>query len=118
MQNNGPEEPGLGTQLAQLARETRDWARAEGEYYKALARDRANDVKLALALGVAGATLAYAALIALLVGAIIILMPVVGAIWAVVIVTGIALAMSALMVRAALRFFQNAKRPATPRDKL
>lgn len=118
MQDNDPEVAGLGSQVAQLARETRDWMKAEAGYYKALARDRANDAKKALALGVAGALLAYAALIALLVGLIVMLLPVVGPVWATVIVIGVALATAALLVRAALRFFQAASRQPTPRDEL
>ncbi|WNO55042.1 phage holin family protein [Stakelama saccharophila] len=106
MNERNPEELGTGALIAQLFRESRDWARAEIGFYKTLLRDRLDAAKMAAAFGIAGAVLANAALIALLVGLIIALMPVVGIVWSIVIVIGVTLATAGLLVRAAIRRMQ------------
>ena len=111
VKGHGGETRGVIALVRQLVADARGWAKAEIEYYRALAGERMADAKLAAIFGVAALVIANAALIALLVGGILILLPLVGAFWATVIVIAIALAIAAALGLTALDHAKRAARP-------
>jgi Putative Actinobacterial Holin-X, holin superfamily III len=72
------ETPGIATLLSQLSGDARAFARAEANYLKAQAGERAAYAVPALAMLGVGVTLAAGSLIALLVGLILVLAPNIG----------------------------------------
>lgn len=105
------EEPGIAA-LAMLAIEdAKRWGRAEVAYYRALAGERGTDAGVGLALGLAALAIAQAALAAMLVGLVLSLAPIVGALGATAIVVLIALLVVALLGWLAIGRFRRAGRP-------
>jgi hypothetical protein len=81
------DRPGLGALFGQLADDTREFARAEVALLKAQAGERASYAVPGLVAILLAAILAFAAIVALLVGAVIALTPAIGAGWATAAVT-------------------------------
>jgi len=109
VKQHGGEKTSVIALVRQLVADGRVWAKAELAYYRALAGERMADAKLAAIFGIAALVIANAALIALLVGGILILLPLVGAFWATVLVIVFALAVAAALGLSAL---DHAKRAA------
>lgn len=87
----------IGQLFSQLVDDGKRYARAEVEFYKAKAADKAGPVKRAAILGVAALTLALSAVTALLVGLILSLEPQVGPFAATLIVVLATLALAGLL---------------------
>ena len=81
-----PEEPGLGDLFGQLVDDGKGYARAEIGYYRAIVAAKLSDIGAALWMGVVALILAHAAIIALLVGLVLSLVPLIGPGWATAIV--------------------------------
>lgn len=100
------EDAGIGALIGQLTEDAKDYARAELDYYKALARVKVAELKGAAIAAMLALALALAAAIGLIVGAILTLATLVGPGWATLIVVGISLVFAALLGWAAARGVQ------------
>jgi len=91
--DRGDDEP-IGEAIAQLTEDAKAYASAELAYYRALAVATAKEVRDAAALGSLALLFAFAALVALAVGAVMVLAPLIGpfAATAIVFVVSFALA--------------------------
>jgi Putative Actinobacterial Holin-X, holin superfamily III len=92
------ESPGIAALLSQLSGDARAFARAEANYLKAQAGERAAYAVPALAMLGVGLTLAAGSLIALLVGLIMVLAPLIGAGLATATVVGGAILIALLLL--------------------
>ncbi|HWK36313.1 phage holin family protein [Sphingomonas sp.] len=77
-EGNDGDEP-LGTLFAQLTDDARDYAAAEFVYFRELAITKAKDLRDAAVLGAFALLFAFAALVAIAVGAVMALAPMIGA---------------------------------------
>lgn len=102
------EEAGIGELIGQLTEDAKDYARAEADYYKALAQVKMAELKGAAIAAALALALALAAAIGLVVGAILTLATLVGPGWATLIVVGISLLVAGLLGLAAARGFRKA----------
>ncbi|MES2988272.1 MAG: phage holin family protein [Pseudomonadota bacterium] len=88
----GPQDEGLGDLLGRLVENGKGYAHAEIGYYQTLIRAKLLDARSALWLGAAALALGLAASVALVVGLVLTLSPLVGPGWAtVIVVVGISL---------------------------
>lgn len=85
----------IGDLIAQLVADAQAYARAEADYWRSFAADRARDVAIGAGLAATALVLAQGALIALLVGIILALASRVGAVAATGIVVATTLALAA-----------------------
>ncbi len=95
------EEQGIGELLTRLADDAKAFGQAELDYYYALARGKLSDASFALWTSAVAAALALAAAVALVVGSVLTLSPLVGPGWATLIVVAVALTFSGIMARLA-----------------
>lgn len=102
------EDAGIGALIGQLTEDAKDYARAEAEYYKALAQLKLAEVKGAAIAAVLALAVALAAAIGLVVGTILTLATLVGPGWATLIVVGVSLVLAGLLGLAAARGFRKA----------
>ncbi|WP_448664394.1 phage holin family protein [Sphingomonas sp. CJ20] len=91
----------IGALLGQLVEDGKGLARAELGYYYAIARAKLREVRNSLWLGAVALGLAQAAIIALIVGLVLTLSPLVGPGFATLIVVGVTGALAALAARLA-----------------
>ena len=84
-EERGDDEP-IGEAFAQLTEDAKAYASAELAYYRALAIAKAKDGRDAAALGSFALLFAFAALVAVAVGAVMVLAPVIGALAATAVV--------------------------------
>jgi len=117
VKHDSSEAAGIIALARQLMRDARAWISAEIGFYQALIGDRMRDAKMAIAFAVLALVLANAALIALLIGGILILLPYVGAFWATLIVIGLTLAIAAILGLSALDHVKRALRSPTGGDR-
>ncbi|MBW4329329.1 phage holin family protein [Stakelama sp. CBK3Z-3] len=110
MKGHRREAAGLISLARQLIRDARTWVSAEIDFYRALAAERMADAKLAAGFAVGAIILANAALIALLIGAILVLWPYVGAFWATIIIVALTLMVAAWLALSALSHAKRAMR--------
>jgi predicted phage tail protein len=92
-----PGEESLGELFGRLIDDAKGFGRAELDYYRVLARERLRAAKTSLWMGAVAGALALAAAVALVVGSVLTLTPMVGPGWATLIVVGIALLLSGVM---------------------
>jgi Putative Actinobacterial Holin-X, holin superfamily III len=105
-------DKGIGALIGQLRADASVFARAEVSYYKAQAGERATHARPGLALLVIGLAVACGALIALPVGLVLVLAPVIGAGLALFAVVSVSLLLAALMLWAGGRRLRSAlKKP-------
>lgn len=102
------EDAGIGALIGQLTEDAKDYARAEVDYFKAVAQAKVVELKGAAIAAVLALALALAAAIGLIVGAILTLATLVGPGWATLIVVGVSLVVAALLGWAAARGFRKA----------
>jgi hypothetical protein len=101
--NKGPELNGIGHLFSRLIDDAERFVRAEVNLYRAQAFARIGEAKLALLLGATAFLLAQSALIAMLVGLVLIVRSEVhSAAWATAIVVGGALIVAGIMVAIAV----------------
>lgn len=101
--NKGPDLNSIGHLFSRLIDDAERFVRAEVNLYRAEAFARIGEAKVALLLGATAFLLAQAALIAMLVGLLLIVrMEVHSAAWATVIVVGGALIVAGIMVAVAV----------------
>jgi len=101
--NKGPDFNSIGHLFSRLIDDAERFVRAEVNLYRAQAFARINEAKVALLLGATAFLLAQSALIAMLVGLVLIVrMQVHSAAWATVIVVGGALIVAGIMVAVAV----------------
>jgi Putative Actinobacterial Holin-X, holin superfamily III len=111
------ERPGLPALLAQLGSDARAFAEAEVRWIKAEAGERASHVVPALVLIVSALALAAGALIALLLGMILVLRPYAGTGGAVAIVVGGGIVVAGLLGWAGSRRIKRAVRPLNGQEE-
>lgn len=102
------EDAGIGELIGQLTEDAKDYARAEVDYFKAVAQAKVAEVKGAAIAAVLALALALAAAIGLIVGAILTLATLVGPGWATLIVVGVSLVIAALLGWTAARGIRKA----------
>lgn len=102
------EDAGIGELIGQLTEDAKDYARAEVDYFKAVAQAKVAEVKGAAIAAVLALALALAAAIGLIVGAILTLATLVGPGWATLIVVGISLVVAGLLGWSAARGIRKA----------
>ena len=90
------ERPSLPDLFAELADGGREWLNAEAAVFRAEARRRLIIAGIGLGLLTLSAALVAGTLVALLIGVMIVLTPVMGGGWATVLVIGVALTMAAI----------------------
>ncbi|MBC9031596.1 phage holin family protein [Sphingomonas sp. JC676] len=95
------QEQGIGELLTRLADDAKAFGQAELDYYYALARGKLSEASAALWTGAVAAALALAAAVALVVGSVLTLSPLVGPGWATLIVVAVALGLAGIMARLA-----------------
>jgi len=101
--NKGPDSDSIGHLFSRLIDDAERFVRAEVNLYRAEAFARIGEAKVALLLGATAFLLAQSALIAMLVGLLLIVrMEVHSAAWATVIVVGGALIVAGIMVAVAV----------------
>ena len=100
----------IGQLFSQLVDDGKRFARAEVDFYKAKAADKAEPVKMAAIYGGAAVTLALSAVTALLVGLILALETLVGPLAATLIVVLVTLAVAGLLGWMAFKQVAEAKR--------
>ena len=101
--NGGPpDDDSLGGLVVQLADDARSYAKAEIAYYREILLARLRAAKVGAIFGIGALLLAHAAIIALVVGAVLILVPHVGPGLATLIVVIVSLVLAALLGRAAV----------------
>ena len=100
----------IGQLFSQLVDDGKRFARAEVEFYKAKAADKAEPVKMAAIYGVAAVSLTLSAVTALLVGLILALATAVGPFAATLIVVLAALAVAGLLGWLAYKQVKEARR--------
>ncbi|WP_066684600.1 MULTISPECIES: phage holin family protein [unclassified Sphingomonas] len=106
---------GIGTLISRLLHDARAYARAEGDYYRALAAERATHAGIAAGLAAAALFLLMAVVTATLVGVLLLLAQMVGLAWATLIVLVVGLVIVALLGRAAV---QRARRVTLPTKEI
>ncbi len=94
-----PERPGLKALASQLGEDATAFAKAEGAYLKAQLGERADYAKPALAAIGIGIALALGVWMAVPVGLMLVLMPLIGAAWALVVTLILFVGLAALLVR-------------------
>lgn len=94
--NRTPQDEGLGTLVKRLFDEGKGYARAEADYYRALASAKLADTKTILLFGVIALVLTLAAAIGLIVGLLLIVSALLGPGWATLIVVGVTLLLAFL----------------------
>lgn len=87
----------LGDLFGRLVDDARGFGQAEVDYYRTLLRERLRAAKTSLWMGAVAMSLALAASVALVVGLVLTLAPLVGPGWATLIVVSVALALAGLM---------------------
>ncbi len=92
-----PEEEGIAELFQRLIGDGKAYAEAELGYYRTLARSKLRDARAMLWMGTVAIALAFAAAVALVVGLVLTLAPLVGPGWATLIVVAAFLAISGLM---------------------
>jgi len=92
-----PETEGVGDLLARLLDDAKGYGQAELDYYKTLARERLRAARTSLWMGGVALALGLAAGVALVVGLVLTLTPLVGPGWATVIVVSGSLGAAGLM---------------------
>lgn len=97
------EEVSIGDLLSRLIDDTEQFVRAEFGLYRAQAIKRFSQSWGAIGMVVVAVVLLQAAVIALLVGAIIALAPVIGGFWAMVLVLAVAIGVATLLLSIAWR---------------
>ena len=100
MDEQQPEE-GLGDVFARLVDEGKGCAQAEIGYYRTLVRSKLRDARSMLWMGAAALALAQAASVALVVGLVLTLSPLVGPGWATLIVVVATCLVAGVMARLA-----------------
>lgn len=104
----------IGDLLSRLVLEVRDWFEAEVALYRARATRRALSAAVAGVLILAAVTLAQAALVALLIGLIMLLAPQMGTGYAILTVVGMTVVLGALLAWLGVRRIQNIVDPDKP----
>lgn len=104
----------LGDLFSRLVLELRDWFEAEFALYRAQATRRALSAAVAGVLILAAVTLAQSALVALLIGMIMLLAPQMGTGFAILTVVGVTLSMGGLLAWLGVRRIQNIVDPDKP----
>lgn len=94
---DGPQDEGLGDLFGRLVDDGKGYARAEIGYYRTLARSKLRDARASLWMGAAALGFAQAAAVALIVGLVMTLTPLVGPGWATLIVVTGTLILSGIM---------------------
>lgn len=92
-----PEEESIGELIGRLVEDGKGVARAEIDYYRALAATKVGEARAGLILGIAALVIALCSVTALLVGLILSLAPLVGPGLATLIVIVVALALASLL---------------------
>ncbi len=92
-----PETEGIGELLMRLADDAKAFGQAELDYYKTLVRERLRAGRASLWMGGVALALAQAAGVALIVGLVLTLSPMVGPGFATLIVVVVTLALASLM---------------------
>jgi hypothetical protein len=108
MTDPNTEQLGLGELLVRLGDDARGYARAEIDYYRAVAAERLLLARGALLAGALALSLAIAAAVGLVVGIILTLATLVGPGWSTLIVVSASLLMAALLGWTAWRGIQRA----------
>lgn len=110
MQPVGPDDEGVGALISRAVAEGRDYASAEIGYWRALLADRFADVRGTVILGVAALLVINAAVIALILGLLLVLSPLIGPGGATAIVVIVALAVAGLLGWMAMKRLQRVTR--------
>lgn|GEM_PF-1163781 len=97
------EDVSIGDLLSRLIDDTEQFVRAEFSLYRAQAIKRFSQSRGAIGMAVVALVILQAAVIALLVGAIIALAPVIGGFWAMVLVLVVAIGVATLLLSIAWR---------------
>lgn len=92
-----PEEESIGELIGRLVEDGKGVARAEIDYYRALAATKVGEARAGLILGIAALVIALCSVTALFVGLILSLAPLVGPGLATLIVIVVALALAGLL---------------------
>lgn len=87
----------IGDLFGRLVDDAKGFGRAELDYYRVLVRERLRAAKASLWMGAVAGALALAASVALVVGLVLTLAPLVGPGWATLIVVGVSLALASVM---------------------
>lgn len=111
MKDRGQDEESFGALLGRAVADGRAYASAELTYWRAVMADRIGDVRSVAILAIAGLMVLNAAAIALIVGLILTLTPLVGPGFATLIVVLVALVVAGLLAMAALRQLKRVTRP-------
>lgn len=102
MSGGKPEDDSLGGLVVQLAEDARSYAKAEIGYYREVLLARLRAAKAGAIFGIGALLLAHAAIVALVMGAVLILLPRVGPGLATLIVVLVSGVMAVLLGRAAV----------------
>ena len=102
MRQDGSEEDSIATLFGRLIEDAERFVRAELRLYRADLFNRLNNTKIAIFMLLTGFLLAQSAIIALLVGLIVILRRPLGAVGATACVVGVALSIAAVLARVAI----------------
>lgn len=105
------QDEGVGTLIARAVADGRAYANAEIGYWRALAADRVADVRSLAIFGVAALLVVNAAVIALILGLLLVLTPLVGPGLATLIVVLAFLALAGLLGWLALKHLRRVTRP-------
>jgi hypothetical protein len=97
------EEEGIGELLTRLAEDARSFGMAELEYYRTLAEAKLDEVRTSLWMGAAAAGLLLAASVALVVGLVLTLSPLIGPGFATLLVVAVSGGIAWLLGRSAWR---------------
>jgi len=100
---DGPEEESIGELLGRLADDARDFGQAELDYYRAIAAGKIDEARTSLWMGATAAALLLAASVALVVGLVLSLTPLVGAPLATLLVVAVTGGAAWLLGRSAWR---------------
>ncbi len=95
--DEAPDDETIGDLFGRLVDDARGFGQAELDYYRTLARERLRAAKASLWMGAIAMALALAASVALVVGLVLTLAPVVGPGWATLIVASVSLALASIM---------------------
>jgi len=91
---DGEREESIGDLVGRLATDARAYAEAEVGYYRALALQKGREAQAGFFLAIAALLVAIAAFVALPVGLILVLAPLVGPLWATLIVVALFLTLT------------------------
>ena len=107
--DEGDEKPGIGALVGRLVEDAKAYARAEIGYAKALAGERLRAARTGIVFLIAGLVLLHGALIALFVGMVLWLSTLIGPLWSMAIVVGVAGAIGAVLAKIGLSHFQRVR---------